>query len=78
MVVKISENLEMKSQLPAPRSPLPAHVLAFPAMSKEMYQVWKEDNVIYWAIFFYLPLSKMVKAVAIYFNPNVVRMLGFL
>jgi hypothetical protein len=30
MVVKIPKNLEMKSLLPAPRSPLPAHVLAFP------------------------------------------------
>jgi hypothetical protein len=30
MVVKIPKNLEMKSLLPAPRSPFPAHVLAFP------------------------------------------------
>jgi hypothetical protein len=30
MVVKIPKKLEMKSLLPAPRSPLPAHVLAFP------------------------------------------------
>jgi hypothetical protein len=29
MVVKIPKNLEMKSLLPAPCSPLPAHVLAF-------------------------------------------------
>jgi hypothetical protein len=31
MVVKIPKKLEMKSLLPAPCSPLPAHVLAFPA-----------------------------------------------
>jgi hypothetical protein len=30
MVVKIPKKLEMKSLLPAPCSPLPAHVLAFP------------------------------------------------
>jgi hypothetical protein len=33
MVVKIPKKLEMKSLLPAPCSPLPAHVLAFPVMS---------------------------------------------
>jgi hypothetical protein len=33
MVVKIPKKLEMKSLLPAPRSPLPAHVLAFPVGS---------------------------------------------
>jgi hypothetical protein len=30
MVVRISKHLEMKSLFPAPRSPLPSHVLAFP------------------------------------------------
>jgi hypothetical protein len=29
MVIKIPKKLEMKSLLPAPRSPLPDHVLAF-------------------------------------------------
>jgi hypothetical protein len=33
MVVKIPKKLEMKSLLPAPRSPLPAHVLAFPEIA---------------------------------------------
>jgi hypothetical protein len=33
MVVKIPKKLEMKSLLPAPRSPLPAHVLAFPSLT---------------------------------------------
>jgi hypothetical protein len=33
MVVKIPKKLEMKSLLPAPCSPLPAHVLAFPPVA---------------------------------------------
>jgi hypothetical protein len=36
MVVKIPKKLEMKSLLPAPRSPLPAHVLAFPLEDVQM------------------------------------------
>jgi hypothetical protein len=42
MVVKISKNLEKKSLLPAPRSPLPAHVLAFPA--KKSWLNWNEGG----------------------------------
>jgi hypothetical protein len=33
MVVKIPKKMEMKSLLPAPCSPLPAHVLAFPLLA---------------------------------------------
>jgi hypothetical protein len=36
MVVKIPKKLEMKSLLPAPCSPLPAHVLAFPPSMLEL------------------------------------------
>jgi hypothetical protein len=37
MVVKIPKKLEMKSLLPAPCSPLPAHVLAFPVLGALLF-----------------------------------------
>jgi hypothetical protein len=53
MVVKIPKKLEMKSLLPAPCFPLPAHVLAFPSgeewdkeKRKPGYSKWMEDKLV--------------------------------
>jgi hypothetical protein len=52
MVVKIPKKLEMKSLLPAPCSPLPAHVLAFPiqtlgrSSTKVVFRLWPKVSAI--------------------------------
>jgi hypothetical protein len=48
MVVKIPKKLEMKSLLPAPYSPLPTHVLAFPAIGEDCDDVdtWTHAHLV--------------------------------
>jgi hypothetical protein len=52
MELEIPKKMEMKSLLPAPRSLLPAHVLAFPLGAAIVTQLSKKRNVDshYWSL----------------------------